>query len=389
MRKSLTRTKSEKTKKTRILSEKERKIFNESKAEIPFALPLSSSFLVIKGSARNKERILGAISRSISVYKPTVMGGFLYFAVKIKDKAKTFAICDNLCYNIDIYWEVGLKCWFRRVLGRIGVPIGALICICFAVALSNFIWEIEIVGNHQVSDVVIRSLLKQNDVCVGSKKAIDLVGLAGMLNALDGIEDSVVEIVGTTLKIEVVESVVFQPPNVSSATQIVSNFDGVVTKIIVRSGTAMVKIGDVVKCGDVIIKGEFVNQAGEIVPVTADGEAYGQIAYAEHKVVSTLVASPVVVDKKRFTTIELFGLSIGAKLPRGYQMVSLTKKLWFVPIRITTYYCQKVDNVEQERSLEEQKIEFCRDVSLKYGIVDGTTEINSVNLAKNIYRLNC
>ena len=255
--------------------------------------------------------------------------------------------------------------------------------------LSNFIWKIEVVGNLQISDTVIQSLLKENNICVGMRKNIDLNGLAGSLNALDGVEDTVVKIVGTTLKIEVVESVAFQPPNVIPSTQIVSNFDGVVTKIVVRSGTAAVKIGDVVRRGDLIIKGEFVNQAGETVPVIADGEAYGEIAYSEHKVVSTVVVSPVTVSKKRLTSIRLFGIRIGARLPSGYQTVATTKKLWLIPIKITTYDCKKIEMVEQKVSLDDQKTQFVKEIALKYGVVDGTTEINSVALAENIYRLNC
>ena len=389
MCKFLTNKKAEKNKKNRTSPAKNRENLRKSMQEIPFSLPATSSFVVIKGSARNKERILGAISRSVSVYKPTVVGGFLYFAVKIKDKAKTFAICDNLCYNIDIYWEIGLKFWLMTAVSRIGLPIGALICICVAMVLSNFIWKIEVVGNLQISDTVIQSLLKENNICVGTRKNIDLNGLAGSLNALDGVEDTVVKIVGTTLKIEVVESVAFQPPNVIPSTQIVSNFDGVVTKIVVRSGTAAVKIGDVVRRGDLIIKGEFVNQAGETVPVIADGEAYGEIAYSEHKVVSTVVVSPVTVSKKRLTSIRLFGIRIGARLPSGYQTVATTKKLWLIPIKITTYDCKKIEMVEQKVSLDDQKTQFVKEIALKYGVVDGTTEINSVALAENIYRLNC
>ncbi len=358
--------------------------------ESPIRLPFYKPYAIFKGSQLNKERLFNALTREgVSVYKPSVRGEQLYFAVNLKDKSKTFAICDKLCYNVSVYWENGIKRLFEGILYRVGIPAGALLLIAAALMANTFVWKIEISGNEKVDSVVIQRFLEENNIRVGGKKNFQPQALALMLNGIDGIEDTTVQLVGNTLKISVVESTEFLPPDQELRTSVVSDFDGVVTRIIVNSGTAAVKIGDVVKKGDVLIKGEFINQAGEAVEVAAKGEVYGQATYSAHKTVSTVSVEKVYGKPKKKTRVGIFGIGIGRlRLPSGCEGATQTKKLWLVPLRITTLTYRKVTLVTRERDIEELKAEFIKETRLRYGVINGKEDVNVRQLSQNTYRIN-
>jgi len=358
--------------------------------DVQFNLPFTRSYVVIKGNLQNKERLFHALTKEkIVVYKPTIKEKFLYFAVNVKDMEKTFAICEKLCYTILIWWDIGLKNLFSNILCKVGIVVGLLLGI-IAVMVSNlYVWKIEITGNQKLDDVVIQRFLKENNIRVGTKKNFSTTNLTIKLNELDGVEDSVIRIVGTTLKIDIVESTSFIPPDTQVKTEVLSDFDGVVTQIIVNSGTAAVKIGDIVKKGDVLIKGEFTNQAGDVVSIPAKGKVYGTVAYSAHKVVSTQCVKKTYGKVNTKNTLSIFGIKIGrAKVPNGYECKANTKKFFLLPIKVTTYTYRKVNFVTQQTSIDKLKDDFIKETQLKFGFLDGQIETNVIMMAQNIYRIN-
>ena len=82
---------------------------------------------------------------------------------------------------------------------------------------------------------------------------------------------------GTTLVVRPVEGVL---PNKETSTgevcDIVAVRDAIVHRIATKSGTPVVKIGDFVHRGDVLIKGEERTHEGNVKPVSADGSVIGR-----------------------------------------------------------------------------------------------------------------
>lgn len=117
-------------------------------------------------------------------------------------------------------------------------------------ALSNFVWNIEIEGNNLISSEEILEELNKNGIKQGelkykinTQKVIEKMRLDDERISWIGIK-----LDGTNVKVSVVEAVA--KPEVLDENEycdIVATKDGIITKINVTNGTALVKEGDVVE----------------------------------------------------------------------------------------------------------------------------------------------
>lgn len=124
--------------------------------------------------------------------------------------------------------------------------------------LSNFIWNIEITGNNELSekeiiDELSRNGLKQGSlkVKINSKKIIEKMRLENEKISWIGID-----LKGTNAKVTIAEAT--EKPEIIDENEycdIVSKKEGIITKINAINGTALVKEGDVVEAGQKLIGG--------------------------------------------------------------------------------------------------------------------------------------
>ena len=203
----------------------------------------------------------------------------IYFSVDDRDKSVTTKILEELCFSYKIVKETNPIKTFKRIIPRLGLAIGLIVMTVLSVYLSSFLWKIEITGNNRIDELsIIRTLkLKNFD--------IDLVEAS--LRELDEISAVSAELIGTTLKIEVIESAETSPPK--QIGDIVSLYDSEVTRIVVNEGTAKVKIGDRIPVGSMLIEGAEYNTAGEFLrKVDAQGSIYGKVNFTYSEIVSLL-----------------------------------------------------------------------------------------------------
>ena len=353
-------------------------------------MPLFKDSLLLRVAALNKERLISALSRGgVELKQLTIKDGAMYFVVAKKDAPQTFAICEKLCYNISVCGESGISRIMINALKRIGLVAGTVVFAALIAFSTTFIWKIEIAGNNNVDSVLIERLLRDNNIRVGGSKSIDLKQLTTLINDLEGIEDSTAAFDGTTLRINVVESTVFQPPQETDSSAVIAGFDAVIARIIAHKGTAAVKVGQAVKKGDVLIKGERTTQAGDVIPDNAAGEVYGRVSYGDHYTVSTLTERPVYGKPKRKTRLSLFGLKIGKlDVPAGCEAVTSESKLSFLPIKVTTVSYRRVETVSEEIPLAELTEQCIKKTVLKFGVLTAETTYNVERLSDNIYRVN-
>ena len=150
--------------------------------------------------------------------------------------------------------------------------------------LSTFIWSIEIESDKYLSPYEIRQKLYSYGIKPGiSKRKVDFRALEDrMLKDTDNIMYFRARIEGSTLKIAVGERV--PPPEIVEENEIcdiVAGMDGQVIEIFSTAGTPMVEAGDIVKKGQVIIKGEQ-GKEGATYPVHAKGKVIAK-TFHEHE----------------------------------------------------------------------------------------------------------
>ncbi len=158
----------------------------------------------------------------------------------------------------------------------------AAAALCAGIALlaaSRVMWCIEVVdGGAYAAD--IRAALTEMGVAAPMLRAHVDVG-----EVRDALEWRYPRIAwmevgwrGTTLVVRAVEGVLPRTDDVlDGACDVVAARDGVIHSIVTRAGTPVVKVGDVVRQGEVLIKGEERTSDGAVKPVAARGSVTARV----------------------------------------------------------------------------------------------------------------
>lgn len=161
--------------------------------------------------------------------------------------------------------------------------IGIFLCICLIWIYSQFIWDIHFQGNKRWTDQTLTAFLKTEGISPGMHKKD--VNCQGIVKALRKEYNEIVwvsaSIDGSRLKIQIKEnedgrSVASSDLSANSSedtentsdhpTDLVASMDGVITKMITRTGVPQVHIGDTVTKGTLLVSGriEILNDSGEV-----------------------------------------------------------------------------------------------------------------------------
>lgn len=167
----------------------------------------------------------------------------------------------------------------RKMLG-----FGFIIFFALIFYLSSLIWHVEIVGNETVKTEDILEVLERENIKKGIiKYRIDEEYVEYMLlKEFDIFSYLSVNIEGTKMTIEVKERDL--PPEVIDENipcNIVATKKGVIEKVIARNGRSVVKKGDVVEKGQVLITGIITDEYSESeMYVHAEGEVLAKTLYS-------------------------------------------------------------------------------------------------------------
>lgn len=182
----------------------------------------------------------------------------------------------------------GLPFFLNKYRKRKMFFTGSVLCCFIIYVLSLFIWQIEVVGNSARTTDVILDYLKQEQVYHGiQKKKVDCEAIESMLRIkYNDIIWASAEIKGTRLIIHVQENTDTSVENLTEegSSDLISNKEAIIVRMITRSGTPKAAIGDIVKEGDVLISGrlDIYNDSNEIASYqycNADSDIYGKTFY--------------------------------------------------------------------------------------------------------------
>lgn len=174
---------------------------------------------------------------------------FLYTNIAIKDFKKIRQIAKTTKCHVKIEKKKGLPFVLNKYKKR-KIFIGLLIAVIFIIiGLSNFVWNIEIIGDNNIPKEELLSELNQYGLKIGMlKNKVDTKEIISNVRLhRDDIAWIGIKMTGTNAIVEVVEA--DKKPeiiNESEYCNIISDKEGIITKINVQNGTALVKVGDIV-----------------------------------------------------------------------------------------------------------------------------------------------
>lgn len=182
--------------------------------------------------------------------------------VRFTTRRRTLGLLEELAARVGCEVERessrGLPDFLGRFRTRYAFLAGLVFALCAVSFLSRFVLTVEVSGNEQVPSAVILSQLRQLGVRPGVYgPGLDRKQLAQeLIVGLDGLSWAALNLHGTRLEVLVREEVK-SPDRIDERrnVDIVAQADGVVTHMEPELGDAVVKEGDVVAKGDVLISG--------------------------------------------------------------------------------------------------------------------------------------
>ena len=320
--------------------------------------------------SRNSQRLLNKFSeKNIDVYKIKLIGDKM--SLRISDSAlkQSKEIMDKMAIEYVIESRGGRYLLGKTSLRYLSLLISAIVVAVLLVALTKVCFTVNINADSGELKEQISAILAENSVKPFTlKNKIDTARLSYEISKnIDEIGFANCYFEGGVLKIDVKKVHVKEEQEVYD--KIVADRDCIITKVLVFSGTALVKEGDVVKKGDVLIAGyvdsmpdDPQNKDNERFTVNADGLVYGETSYTKQLVLTAQVVDSVRTGKSYSTTqIYLFGKAIGKQKSVKYAEYEYTQESKVfgsvIPIQAvtTTYYETTKQTVElDELAIEEQ-----------------------------------
>ena len=244
-----------------------------------------------------------------------------------------------------------------------------LIVILFAIIFSsNFVWNIEIIEENGETIENIMTDIQEAGLNIGELKSkIDTKEIINKVRLeRDDIAWMGIELKGTNAIVRLVKA--DEKPEIIDEDEycnIVSDKNGVITKINAQDGTANVKVGDTVSVGDVLINGWMEGKYTGIRYVHAKGEIEARVWYTMNKTI------PYNITEKQVTgnIEEHYALKFNdfkINFPKGvsnfnfYDTIETENKIklfsdFYLPISIVKTTYQEYEEVQKTYSIEEAK----------------------------------
>ena len=315
---------------------------------------------------RNKNILLWNIKRKNS--------SFIICKIGIKEFKKIRDIAKKTKCKITITSKKGIPFIFekykkRKIFLLMMCIIGGLLFV-----LSQFVWNIEvkITGDTLNEDEIINSL-NENGLYIGEKKSsIDIKEIINNVRLKrEDISWIGIEIKGTNAIVEVVEAE--EKPEVvdeNDYCSIVSDKPGKILKVIANNGTAMVKPGDIVKEGSLLIAGWIEGKYMGTRFVRADGKIDALVWYTETasvKLNEKKIEKTGNTEKKYALNINNFRINLYKKLSNfeKYDTIYTAKKIkifsnFYIPVELIECNNFEIKEENVNYSEEEAKTEAKR-----------------------------
>lgn len=262
--------------------------------------------------------------------------------------------------------------------------------------LSKFVWNIEITGNTKVDSNEILSALEEDGLKVGVLKS--KVNTDEIINKIRYQREDIawigIELDGTNAIVKVVEA--DSKPEIideNDFCNIIATKDAVIEKISAQNGTLMVKEGDTVKKGDVLIAGWMEGKYTGKNYVNANGEVKAKVTYSQSEKIEKKEIKREQTGKnenKYAIKFNNFKINLYKTLSKYeiYDTMYTNKKIklfsnFYLPIEVIKYTNYEVTETEISYGKEKAKLEGQRRAEEKLNeLIEGEISKKDVNITE-------
>lgn len=350
-------------------------------------------YLRIQISGYSTERFLNLCNyQKIDLWDLNVKDKVYELKVSVKDFWKLKPIIRKTKTKVKVVQRYGFPFFLQKYKSRKFFAFGFLIGILFLFLMSGFVWRIEIDGNIRCSEEEIRMFLKTIHIYEGKRiKGLSCDEIAKQIREhFDTIIWVSTSIDGVELKIDVKENMdrVYEEEMTEHApADIVANKNGIVKRMITSRGKPMVKVGDEVKKGDILVSGtiEIMNDAMEVTGYqyqVAEAEIYLQTEYTYADQMEHTYESMEATGRKKYqiwveTDEKFFFIGSINSGYKYYKIYDAQQKIvlgdiiplpWKVGVRKVLECNKKKKTYSEEEirgKLSERFQRFCRDLEKK------------------------
>ena len=318
----------------------------------------------------------------------------LYLNIGIDDFKKISEVARKTKCKVKIERKKGLPFILNKYRKRKIFAMFLIIVIFLVILTSNYIWNIDIQEENNRELINIEEDLKTAGLKTGilkskvnSKDIINNIRLKRNDIAWMGIE-----LKGTNVIVKVVKAE--EKPEIINETEycnIISNKNGVITKINAQNGTAMVKVGDTVKEGMTLISGTMEGKYTGTRYVHSIGEIEAKVWHTKSKKIyynQDKYTETGAQEKKYGIKINNFEINFNKRVSKFkfYDTINEEKKFkifsnLYLPISVT-----KLTYKEQEKTSVIYDLEEATNIGIEQLDEELLNEITEKN---NILRKNC
>lgn len=300
------------------------------------------------------ERLLNIFSKcGVTVWEINRKDNKIWGKMTVRDYKKMLTLRQKSRVRTQIIGKFGLPFIVRKYKHRIGFVTGLAIFFVTLHILSCFVWNIRVSGNNKVSAEEIISVCASLGIKEGIKRnAVDTNVLPSkIMLCLDELSWVSLNVEGCILTVNVAERDSVQMPS-RMPCNLVAKSDGIIDKFLINNGKTLVKRGQAVKAGELLVSGIVPNADGSSRFVEATGTVTAitnrEISYLADFIQTQTVA---VAKPKQKTVMTFFGFNIPLYLgeEKGIFETTLRKKQFefgkvYLPIKFTTKTFVRVED---------------------------------------------
>lgn len=226
--------------------------------------------------------------------------------------------------------------WFsvRRRM-RPGIAVGFLLAFFLLFFARMFVWDVRVADGCGMDDDIVIETLRENGFAVGS--FLPRTDVDAVENAVMTVSDEIgwisINMHGMIAVVEVIPSrEIPEAAGKETPQNLVAAWDALLTEIAVENGRTVVKWGQVVKKGELLVSG-VVTGANETRFVAATGKVYGRVERDfTVEIPLTVTQKSAMQQKNQKITINFFGYDINiyrntGNLPSKYDTIYKTEQI--------------------------------------------------------------